>query len=290
MTVLRFLLLAAVIAWAPGSARSAEIEFKGKAYDYCAVYDQEKTKTTTLFLVDRTAAYRQEDWDRLMRGIAVMEKASTIHTPGTRLEVRTIADIKQRSITLFSGCVPACPKEFAVYDSCTPGAVNADMRAFWKALKGALNFEALSSSDNNKLESAIAETIELAVRETKPATVVVFSDFLEQHKSGGGLPEVSFYSQPAATLLKYLDSLQKSEYLPKFAKTRIIAYGLREEIGGQSNLSRGPLKSGQWDAVERFWVRYFSVAGAAGFHLAKEYPGATMPKDDGPKLPPDRKF
>lgn len=278
--------IAAAVACLPGTASAQSDDFRVPgAPDYCKA---DTVPSTIMVLVDRSAAYRPEDHERLIRGLGRLMEEIPPDRVGTRIDIRSVTDVSSGSARIFSGCVPAC-KETA-FKSCDPLPIQFNRRIFWEEMQGRLTLNELGQVPPVGLETALAETIERATRGNKPARLVIFSDFLEYHRDGGkgGLPAISFYSA-AADFNGYLAALAKGNYLPDLRAVKVSGFGLGEELGGGSNLSRRrPLDPAVWTKVYRFWTGYLQQAGAEGFSISQEYPGTVKPPPPGRAPPPDR--
>lgn len=259
-------------------AQTASATSGGGTYNYCIPSTGQRPQLT-LLLVDRSAKYTHDDVQRLYRGIAALETAMT--QTGHRLVVRSVRDLVSTSEQLFDGCAPACPTNLPFYDSCNLQGVGRDRQNFWQGLQRAINQERLMAETPSNQETALAETIEASLRALPPPTrLIIFSDFLEHHAAGGGLPKVSFYSPMTdKERSAYLDSLRMTGRIPKLGGTIVEGFGFGQELGGPSNASLNthvPAKT--WEGNYRFWISYFQMAGVQdGISISLERGGQIPP-------------
>lgn len=263
-----------------------------QAYDYCAAFPNGER---TVIIVDRSAAYRPEDVDRLHRGIAALRNDLEAQErsfrdqdkpfPGRFIEIRPVNSLPATSGPLFQGCLPACPQT-SIWDTCEERAVANDRRVFWRKLMDTVAATHLTQSQISQGETPLAQVIHRTVRESIPGQLVIFSDFLEHHQAGGGLPRISFYSASSQEITAYLRQLQQANYLPNLQAVKVVSYGFGSEIGGKSGLTpRTGLNPARMDLIYRFWVSYFHDAGARNFHIEKEFPGVLPPPPPPPPIP-----
>lgn len=292
MTKLRIpaLLALAFLMLPHGMTQAAERDtWKGRAFDdYCKVYPKQKL---LLLVVDASAPYSPADVARLSRGLRVLKEEHTMDTPGFRLEVKSVGSVVEQSQDLFSACIPACPTDLGPMNECIKPIVRRDREEFWKKLESVLSTKLSAGEKPPGSETALAETIEWVTRNRRPAELVIFSDFLEFHAQGGGLPRVTFYSPTEGGLASYMKDLAAKNYLPNLSSTKVVGFGFGQELGGSSNFTKksGGLTPGQWQVINKFWTRYLQEAGASGFSLSKEYPGAAPPAEAPPPPPEPRR-
>lgn len=270
-------LLLAFFAWgivstSSGIAVAADYMLPG-GEDYCKAAGPRKT---TMVLVDRTAAYRSEDHERLMRGLAMLKSDIPMEGGSTRIDIRTVRDVASASAPIFSGCVPTCFTN-TFFRACDAGGVQGERELFWRAMLSRLSLNELMQVPPVSLETALAETIERVTRDNRPDRLIIFSDFLEYHREGKGLPAITFYTE-GGRLGDYLTALIKGNYIPDLRGTQVVGFGLGEELGGPSkNANSKSLPPAVWTKSYRFWLAYLQQAGAEGFSIGQEYPGTAKP-------------
>ena len=247
------------------------------AYDYCAPQNGSRV---TLMLVDRSAAYTEEDVRRFYRGLDRVLKQQT--QAGDRLVIRSVRNVSSASDVVFARCLPTCPAKLGFLESCDEDKVAQDRRNYQAELTEKLAPDILMAPLRINAETALAETIDSDVRQgPRPQRLVIFSDFLEYHGAGGGLPKVNFYQKmTAAQADSYIQFLHATQHLADLRGISVEAYGFGQELGGATQLSgRRPLTDYVLTSVSQFWTSYFQAAGAQpGFVLNLEYGGGMTPE------------
>lgn len=261
-------------------------------YDYCGRFP---AKERVALILDRSASYRPEDVDRLSRGLDVVRRELLAKTKdrekfrGVYLEVRPVTSYTATSAPQFAECLPACPSNLSIWDECQEQKVARDQRGFWERFGRVFDPAQLSTAQISQGETPLAEVIEKTVREVRPSTLIVFSDFLEHHAAGNGLPRFSLYTANSTEMKGYLAALRKVNLIPDLRDVRVVGYGIGQEIGGASKLQNQPLKDARWRDIYRFWVSFFQEAGATGIVLERDYPAAVPPGAPPPPVPQDRR-
>lgn len=261
-------------------------------YDYCG---RSPAKERVALVLDRSASYRPEDIDRLSRGLDVVRQEFMAKTKdrekfrGIYLEVRPVTSYTATSVPLFAECLPACPSNLSIWDECQEQKVARDQRGFWARLGQVFDPARLSMAQISQGETPLAEVIGKTVREVRPSTLIVFSDFLENHAAGNGLPRFSLYTANSTEMKGYLAALRKVNLIPDLRAVRVVGFGIGQEIGGASKLQKKQLDEARWRDIYRFWVSFFQEAGATGIVLERDYPLAAPPGVPPPPVPQDRK-
>lgn len=227
-----------------------------------------------------------------MRGLDILKRELDPKAPGFtgwRVALIPVFSYTATNELRFNRCLPACPPNIPAWDSCDQRGVAADRRRFWTEFDGLVATDELTKASMGQGETPLAETIGKAVRTGKPDKLVVFSDFLEYHKGGEGVPAVNFYTQKEDEMRRYFGALRNAQHFPRLLKVDVIGFGMGSEIGGSSTVTpRGGITDARWRSIYKSWVSYFQDAGARGFRLDREYPGATPPAAAPPPPPDDR--
>ncbi|CUW38465.1 exported protein of unknown function [Magnetospirillum sp. XM-1] len=258
------------------SAPDALAQAGKSAYPYCRMFPEART---VVFLVDRTATYEDEDIARLVRGWEVF--ATELNREGDHLVIRTVGDYARTSDILFDDCVPSCPPKGFLpwYDACNQNLIAADLQDFVTRIGQALNPVMLKQAQARKNETALAETISLVVSEHRPSLLVIFSDFLEYHLDKVG--EADFYRANTTEMNSFYTDLRRRRLLPDLRNISVIGYGLGKELGPPSKPGIQQGMKLNWNQIYRWWVRYFSDAGARSISIETEYRGMTAPVPPG---------
>lgn len=218
------------------------------ADDYCTLSDH-----STLFLIDRTTTFDQNDQARLMESLgSVVDHLDT----GDRLIIATISDHYSNTRRLANACKPGCPKAGGLMDeiagSCSTMKAKQDSQQFAATLAGSLREIVNTAEDASG--SDIIRTIGhwTGSASAEPYTnIVVYSDMLENSDM---ISWADFSSKEEDALMSVVSGNGFQARTPG-TNVRIIGYGRLHDK------ARSPLPAELDAKLRSFWNRYFFEGG-----------------------------
>lgn len=216
--------------------------------DYCALSDR-----STLFLIDRTTTFGQNDQARLMESLgSVVDHLRT----GDRIIVATISDHYSNTRRLVNACKPGCPKAEGlmseVAGSCSTMKAKQDEQAFMASLAGSLR-EVINTAEDAS-GSDIIRTIGhwTSTASTRPYTsIIVHSDMLENSDM---ISWADFSALEEEKLISVVREHGAQARTPG-TQVRIIGYGRLHDK------ARSALPAALDGKLRSFWTRYFFDGG-----------------------------
>jgi len=228
------------------------------ADEYCQYGDR-----TSLFLVDRTTAYDEEDLNTLIEGLEIFE---TTITKGERLIIAMISDAAAKSTVIFDACMPGCP-EYGFFESlvgeCKPMVARQDAREFTARFINVLR-EVINTPQSYPY-SAIIDVIRRRATEhlsEEHDRLIVFSDLLENSPR---LPWPAVIRQDAAATVS---RISRTGGLPELRGAEVVAFG----IGREHSNARRPLSVRDRQRLVAFWEALFAASGGRNVRISFGYP------------------
>jgi hypothetical protein len=244
MTAICLVLIAALSTSGPAA-------FAQHKTDYC-----KNSKSSTLFLVDRTTPYDEVDRKVIIDSIGAAVDGLDI---GDRIVVATIGSHYSKSERLVNACKPGCPKSNNPLDSmlggCSTMRAMADEREFLGRLRSTLRplTQGSVEAENSDITGTIAQWTQRPPGGMSFGHVYLFSDMLENSQA---LPWHEFKAMKPEAAIEVARKYGLLPSTPK-AEVRIVGFGRLHDPG------RPPLPADLDARLRAFWISYFGAGSAA---------------------------